>query len=128
MRFEMKENGFETSVEFGTLQISGNEKYGFRPYQLMVSSIAVCGGGVLRKVLEKQRMTVHHMTVDADVTRDEAQANKITKIHLHYIIQGEGLVESKVEKAVVLAQKNCPMAQSVIDAIELTETFAIENK
>ncbi|MFA9558625.1 OsmC family protein [Evansella sp. AB-rgal1] len=125
MKFQMKENGFETSFEYGTLQISGNEEYGFRPYQLMVSSIAVCGGGVLRKVLEKQRMTVNDMTVDADVTREPEAANKITKIHLHYTITGDNLVESKVEKAVALAQKNCPMAQTVIDSIELTESFSI---
>ncbi|MDQ0253957.1 putative OsmC-like protein [Evansella vedderi] len=122
----MKENGFETNFEYGTLQVSGNEEYGFRPYQLMVSAIAVCSGGVLRKVLEKQRMTIYHMTVDADVTRDPDAANKLTKIHLHYTISGENLNEAKIEKAVVLAQKNCPMAQTVIDSIELTETFTIQ--
>ncbi|MDG5786120.1 OsmC family protein [Evansella sp. AB-P1] len=126
MKFHMKENGFETSFEYGTIQISGNEEYGFRPYQLMVSSVAVCGGGVLRKVLEKQRMKVSDMTVDADVTRDPDAANKITKIHLHYTISGEDLNEAKVEKAVALAQKNCPMAQSVIGAIELTESFSLK--
>ncbi|MBU9722898.1 MULTISPECIES: OsmC family protein [Bacillaceae] len=125
MKFQMKENGFETTFEYGTIQISGNEEYGFRPYQLMVSSIAVCGGGVLRKILEKKRMTVTDMTVDADVTRDPESANKITKIHLHYTISGEGLSEDKVEKAMVLAQKNCPMAQTVIDSVELTESFTI---
>lgn len=125
MKFQMKENGFETEVEFGTLQVSGNEHYGFRPYQLMVSSIAVCGGGVLRKVLEKQRMAVTDMTVDADVERNPDEANKITKIHLHYTITGENLNEAKVEKAVELARKNCPMAQTVIGAVELTESFSI---
>ncbi|UCZ54062.1 OsmC family protein [Bacillus shivajii] len=125
MKFQMKENGFETIVEYGTLQISGNEEYGYRPYQLMVGSIAVCGGGVLRKVLEKQRMTVSDMTIDADVERNPDEANKITKIHLHYNINGEGLKEAKVEKAVELARKNCPMAQTIIGAVELTESFSI---
>ncbi|ADU29077.1 OsmC family protein [Evansella cellulosilytica] len=125
MKFHMKENGFETTFEYGTLQISGNEEYGFRPYQLMVSSVAVCGGGVLRKVLEKQRMNVKDITVEANVTRDPDAANKITKIHLHYTIDGENLNEAKIEKAMVLAQKNCPMAQTIIDSVELTESFTL---
>ena len=49
MEFTMKENGFSTSFEYGESDISGNEQYGFRPYQLLVSSIAVCSGGVLEK-------------------------------------------------------------------------------
>lgn len=53
MKFEMTEHGFVTETEFGTLEISSNEEKGFRPYQLMVSSIAACTGGVMRKILEK---------------------------------------------------------------------------
>ena len=125
MKFNLKENRFEADFEYGNLHISGNEEYGFRPFQLMVSSIAVCSGGVLKKVLEKQRMKVSDMKVEADVTRNPDEANRLTKIHLHYTITGENLNEAKIEKAVVLAQKNCPMAQTVIGSVELTESFTI---
>lgn len=100
-------------------------KDGFRPYQLMVSSVAVCGGGVLRKVLEKQRMKINDLTVEADVERNPEEANRLTKIHLHYTISGENLNEKKIEKAMELAQKNCPMAQTIIASVELTESFEI---
>ncbi|WP_147804067.1 OsmC family protein [Alkalicoccus halolimnae] len=125
MDFTWQGDYFETDLEYGTLRISGNEENGFRPFQLMVSSIAVCSTSVLRQILEKQRMTVSDIQAHADVTRDESRANRISSIALHYKIKGEGLSEKKVEKAVALAQKNCAMAQTVIGAVNLTETFEI---
>ncbi|MCR6097346.1 OsmC family protein [Salipaludibacillus agaradhaerens] len=120
-----QDEAFETDFEFGKLTVSGNEEKGFRPFQLMVSSIAVCSASVLRKVLTKQRMVVHDIQVEADVTRDPARANRLSAIKLHYVIQGDGLTEEKVEKAVQLAAKNCPMAQTVSDTIAITETFEL---
>jgi putative redox protein len=125
MEFKMKEVGFKTEFEYGELHIAGDEAYGFRPYQLLVSSIAVCSGGVLRKVLEKKRLHVEDMAIRADVTRNENEANRIEKIHLHFIIKGENLNQEKVAKSLEVARKNCPMVRSVEGSIEITETFEL---
>ncbi|WNB91625.1 OsmC family protein [Bacillus sp. NEB1478] len=125
MQFKMRENGFETTFEYGTLQISGNEEYGFRPFQLLVSSVAVCSGGVLRKVLERMRLRFDNIEVSAEVKRDEKEANRVTHIHLHFTIEGDQLSKEKVEKALVVTRKNCSMVQSVKDSIEITESFEI---
>jgi uncharacterized OsmC-like protein len=127
MNFKMKENGFETTFEYGTLQISGNADYGYRPYQLLVSSVAVCSGGVLRKVLERMRLPFDDIQVSAEVKRDEKEANKVTHIHLHFTIAGKELPNEKVEKALVVTRKNCSMVQSVKDSIEITESFEIKS-
>ncbi|SDN74149.1 OsmC family protein [Alkalicoccus daliensis] len=126
MEFTWKGDYFETEFEYGTLRISGQEEHGFRPFQLMVTSIAVCSASVLRQVMEKQRMNVKDIRVNADVTRDEKKANRISAIALHYIIEGEALKEQKVEKAVALAAKNCPMAQTVEGVVTITETFELK--
>ncbi|QQE74320.1 OsmC family protein [Brevibacillus composti] len=128
MEFHSKENGFVGQFAYGELHVSGDEQYGFRPFQLLVSSIAVCSGGVLRKVLEKMRMPCTDMKVTAEVERNEEQANRIEKIHLHFVVIGEALEEEKVRKAVDLARKNCPMAQSVEGSIVLTESFEIVSR
>jgi len=127
MEFNMKEEaGFTTNLPYGELHIAGDEEYGFRPYQLMVSSIAVCSGGVLRKILEKKRIAFSDLRIQAGVTRNDEKAGRIEKIHLHYIITGEELPLDKIEKSIELARKNCSMLQSVIDSIEVTETFEIK--
>lgn len=125
MEYIMKENAFTAQFEYGELDISGDEKYGFRPFQLMVSSIAVCSGGVLRKVLTKMRIPYEDIHLKASVERNEAEANRIEKIHVHFLIKGKDLNAAKIEKALELTRKNCPMVQSVKDSIEIIETFEL---
>ncbi|APH06347.1 OsmC family protein [Bacillus weihaiensis] len=126
MEFKMKKDvGFTTTTEYGELHVAGDEAYGFRPFQLMVASIAVCSGGVLRKILEKKRIQIEDMTIDTKVDRIEEEANRIEKIYIHYRIKGENLNENKIKQSIELASKNCPMAQSVKGSIEIEETFEL---
>jgi uncharacterized OsmC-like protein len=125
MEFKMKEGGFYSEFPYGRLDVSGNEEYGFRPYQLMVSSIAVCSGGVLRKILEKMRMEFEDIHITGDAERNKEKADRIEKISLHFRIKGKDLNESKIEKAMELTKKNCSMVQSVIGSIVVEETFEI---
>ncbi|KKB40362.1 OsmC family protein [Bacillus thermotolerans] len=123
MKFQMKEGGFTTEFPYGRLDVSSDEAYGFRPYQLMVASIAVCSGGVLRKILAKQRMEVEDIQIEANVERNKEEADRIEKIEVHFLIKGKNLKEEKLKKAMDLTRKNCSMVQSVVPAIEVIETF-----
>ncbi|MRX73658.1 OsmC family peroxiredoxin [Bacillus lacus] len=125
MEFMLDGEGFKTELEYGELHISGNENHGFRPYQLMVSSIAVCSGGVLKKILEKKRMTVSDLRISTEVVRNKEKANAIEVIHLHYKITGKNLDESKVAQSIKIASRNCPIARSVEGSIMIHETFEI---
>lgn len=125
MEFYMQENSFTTKTEFGDLQISGNADHGFRPYQLLVSSIAVCSGGVLRKVMEKRRQTVKDIRIKADVKRSEQGANEVQEIHLHFIVDAENVTETQMKKNLEWTRKNCSMVQSVKDSIYIIETFEL---
>jgi putative redox protein len=126
MEFKMKPDvGFFTETEFGRLDVAGDDQYGFRPYQLLVSSVAVCSGGVLRKVLEKMRMDIEDIHIKADAERVEEEANRVSKITVHFRIAGKNLDEKKIEKAMALTRKNCSMVQSVVGSIEVEETFEI---
>ena len=126
MEFKMKEEtGFYTELEFGRLDVAGDEEYGFRPYQLLVSSVAVCSGGVLRKILKKMRLVVKDIGISAEAVRNEAEADRIEKISIHFKLYGSSLPEKKIEKALELTRKNCSMVQSVIGSIEVVETYEI---
>lgn len=125
MKFRMKEGGFTTDLPYGQLDVSGDEQYGFRPYQLLTASIAVCSGGVLRKILEKKRMQVEDIEINTNVHRNEQEASRVEKVEIHFIIKGQELSEGHIKKAMELTRKNCSMVQSVIPAIEVVETFEI---
>ena len=123
----MNEHGFQSSFEFGELNVSGQSDYGYRPFQLMISSIVGCSGGVLRNILEKMRLSYEDITIEADVTRNKEVANRIGKIHLIYTIDGEDIPQKKAEKAIELTRKNCAMIQSVVEGIEITEEVRLNS-
>lgn len=118
----------ETELAFGTLHISSNEEIGFRPFQLLVSSIVGCSGGLLKTILEKKKIQYDSIEMDVKVERNPEEANKITKIALHFIVYGENLKEETLQKSLNLAMKNCSMAQSVKGAIEIVETIEKREK
>lgn len=125
MEFKMEEHGFVTHVEFGELHVSGNGDQGFRPYQLMVSSIVGCSAGILRKVLSKMRMEVEELKVSVRVKRNPEAANRIEEMDLHFILQGREIPLEKVKKALEVTRKNCAMIQSVQDSIQIRESFEV---
>lgn len=123
--FNMKEHGYNMQTEFGELSISPDSEYGFRPFQLMIASIAGCSSTALKIVLTKMRIDFKDIKVSAKAERNKAKANRIEKIHLHFVIKGENLRQEKIEKAGAVARKNCGMIQSVQDSIQVTESFEI---
>ena len=125
LNFSLNETGYSAEFEFGKLTVSGDETAGFRPYQLMIASIAGCSGGVLRKILKKQRLEIQDIQIDVRVTRSDSQVKRIESIHMHFIISGANLNETKIGKAASLARKYCSMVQSVRGCITITESFEV---
>lgn len=125
MELKKEERGFVTETAYGSLHVSSDEQQGFRPFQLMATSVAGCSAIVLNKVMAKMRMPCDDIKVSVQVERNEAEANRIERIQLHFVICGQNLKKDKVERAMALARKNCPMVQSVKNSIDVTETFEI---
>lgn len=126
MKFSMGEKGFYTEFPYGRLDVSGDVSEGFTPYQLLIASIAVCSGIVLRKVLEKMRISFNDISIDVEVERNEEPPRKIERVHLHFTIVGQEIDERKIRKALALVEKNCTIAQSIHGAIEIETTYEIK--
>lgn len=125
MKFSMTENGFSGDLPYGELNVSTNEEFGFRPYQLLVASIAVCSGGIIRKILEKKRMPAEDIQVDVkEIVRIDEEAGRVAKVHLHLIIKGE-IDPSKMQGILELTHKNCSMVRSVENSMEVVETYEL---
>lgn len=126
MKFTLAKSGaFRSNFEFGELSISGNSDIGYCPVQLLVSSIAGCSGDVFRKVLDKKRISYNGIEIEAFIERNEKEANKVTKIELHFIVDGKNLNLEQLQKSLNVAMKNCAIAQSVKGAIIIEETVDI---
>lgn len=125
MKFSMTENGFLGDLPFGELKVSSNEEFGFRPYQLLAASLAVCSGGIVRKVLEKKRMPADDIQVEVkEIVRIDEEAGRVAKVHLHFTIKGE-IDRSKMDQVMELTHKNCSMVRSVENSIQVIETYEV---
>lgn len=126
MKYRWTDNGaLVTELDFGTLTISGNSELGFRPFQLLVSSVAGCSGLVFKRILEKKRIAYERMEIEAEVEREKEGVSRIKKITLHFTVTGSHLDQEQVEKALAIATKNCSMVQSVKGAIDVVETVTV---
>lgn len=123
MDFSMTEHGFTTETKYGTLHISSDEEQGFRPYQLMTASLAVCSGGVLKKIMQKQRMDVQDIKIRTSVERRGTEADEIMKVSIHFIVDSLHQNDKKMHKNMELTRKYCSMVQSVKDSIQVEETY-----
>ncbi|MCY8027744.1 OsmC family protein [Bacillus sonorensis] len=125
MEIKSNQSGFFADFDYGRLDISTGENTGFRPCQLMIASIAACSGAVFRRILEKKRLHLEDLTIKAKEERLPEEANRIKSIHFHFILKGKGLRTETIEKALQAAMKNCAMAKSVENSIDMKKTFDI---
>src|SRR5690625_1445762 len=127
LKYKFYENHIESEFEHGTLTIAKSNEYGFRPYQLLVSSIASCSGLVFQQIIQKQRIELHEITIEAEVERNEDKANRVEKIVLTFHIKGHDLDEQKMQRNLEISRKHCSMIQSVEESIVIEEKLFITN-
>lgn len=127
LKYVFNENNFEANFKSGRLHISGDEEYGIRPFQLLVSSIASCSGLVFSKILSKQRIAFESLEIEAEVERNPDLANKIEKISLFFKVTGKDLNEKRLLKNLSISRKNCSMVRSVEESILIEENLEIIN-
>ncbi|WP_369901051.1 OsmC family protein [Bacillus manliponensis] len=123
MKLTSKQNDIQVNLSNGVLHI-GKEK-GYTPLELLVASIAGCSAIVFQTILEKKRVSYESLTIDTSVRKSETLPNPVEAVHLHYKIQTDCITKQQLEKVLVLAVKNCTIAQSVKDSIEITETIEL---
>ena len=86
----------------------GGRNLGVRPMELMLMSVGACSAVDVVHILKKGRHAVADVQVEVKGERAETEPKVFTKIHLHFIVSGQGLAASTVERAVKLsAEKYC---------------------
>jgi len=124
MRFTIDKDGVIGHLGFDQLQISTNEKVGFRPFELFVSSLIGCSGMLLEKILVKKRHAYKNIEMEVSAVRNPDQANRIEQITIIAYVQSEKIISPQQgEQLAALVVRNCGMIQSVIESIDITFTI-----
>lgn len=125
MKFQIGKDKIEAQLGFDQMTISGDSSKGYRPVELLVSSLASCSGAVFRTILEKQRISFTQITIEADVKRVEQEANRVEEITLHFNLWGENLNEERLKRNLRIVRRNCGMMRSVEKSIIIKETITV---
>jgi len=121
MKFIVDNEKINGELQFSSISISPNESYGYRPYELFISSIVGCSGSLLRNILKKQRYTFELIEMEVTTERNPNHANRIEKLSIFSQVRCDQLIETKqAEKLANLVIKNCGMIQSINQSIEIS--------
>ena len=105
---------------------SGGENQGMRPMELILLGIGGCTSYDVVTILKKSRQAVNGCEAHITAQRADSIPKVFTKIHIRFVIDGEGLDEGTVERAIKLsAEKYCSASIMLNKSVEITHDFTI---
>ena len=109
----------------GPPELGGLDK-GTRPMEMLLLGLGGCSAFDVVHMLRKGRVKFTDCEVQVEAER-AAQAPKVfTRIHLHFVISGKEVPESKVRRAVQLsAEKYCSASIMFCQVARVTHDFEI---
>ena len=116
MTFEgTSDSGFK--VPLGTVPAVGGDDDGFRPLELLAIGLAGCTAMDVMSILTKKKQAVRDFEVKVHAERAEEHPKVFTHLTIEYVVSGQNIDRSAVERAVELSEtKYCP-AQAMFKKI-----------
>jgi putative redox protein len=107
--------------------LSGQDNgIGVAPSQMLLIALASCSAVDVVEILKKKRKKLTMLEVTANGEQDPDPPWAYRKIHVKYLLSGEGLTEKSVEQAIHLSQeKYCSVAATVRGVAQITTEYRI---
>ncbi len=83
----------------------GGKDLGPRPMELVLMGTGACSAIDVVHILRKARQPITDCVVEVEAERAPEDPKVFTKIHLHYIVTGQGLAPAQVERAIKLSKE-----------------------
>jgi len=106
----------------------GGHDGGSRPKELLLMALGGCTASDVVSILKKKRAPVER--VDIHLTADQADEHPqvFTKIHVEYVVFGDGIKPADVERAIELSEtKYCSVSAMLRPAIEITHSYRLQS-
>ncbi len=120
------ESGSGHSVVMDGPPDSGGRDTGIRPMEMLLIGMGGCTAFDVMLILGKARQPVTDCVVEIEAERADTVPKVFTRIHVHFVVSGDGLSARQVERAVQLsAEKYCSASIMLGKAAEITHDFEI---
>lgn len=122
------ESGSGHSVVMDGPSEHGGRNMGIRPMEMLLLGLGGCSSFDVLGILKKTRQNVRDCNVEIEAQRADGVPAVFTKIHLHFVVNGENLKEPQVKKAVELSAEKYCSASIMLEAagVEITHSYVIE--
>ncbi len=105
---------------------SGGRDLGIRPMEMILIGMGGCTAFDVLHILKRARQPVTDCVAELEAERAEQPPRVFTRIHVHFIVSGDGLSEKQVARAVQLsAEKYCSASIMLSKAVEISHDFEI---
>ena len=103
-----------------------DENFGMKPSELILSSLAGCAAFDVVNILTKKQTPLSHLEVQVSAEQDENPPWPFRKIHMKFLLIGEGLTEKNVQQAIRLSEeKYCSVAATLRGVADISTSFEI---
>lgn len=105
----------------------GGRNLGIRPMEMLLLGMGGCTAFDVIHILKKSRQLVTDCYAELEAARADEDPKVFTRIHVHFVVTGDGLSEKHVERAVTLsAEKYCSASIMLANGgVEITHDFEI---
>jgi putative redox protein len=105
---------------------SGGQNLGIRPMEMLLVGMGGCTAYDVVHILRKGRQPVERCEVVLHAERADTDPKVFTRIHAHFRVEGNGLNEAAVQRAVELsAEKYCSAAIMLGKTASMSHDFEI---
>jgi putative redox protein len=112
------------SPDVPSVIIDGDNIAGPGPMLTLLLATAACSGSDVVVILQKMRVQLRELRIEAAGTRREEEPRRYVALHLDYRVAGEGLDQAKARRAIDLSlEKYCSVVHSL--APDLAITYAL---
>ena len=106
---------------------NGGRNIGMRPMEMLLIGMGACTAFDVVTILKKSRQPIVDCVAEITAERADEIPKVFTKIHVHFVITGNNLNETQVERAVKLsAEKYCSASIMLSKSVEITHDFEIK--
>ena len=101
---------------------------GMKPAELLLVALGGCTAYDVVTILEKKRQPLAGLEIIVTGQQDADPPWAYRKIHVEYVLRGQGLSEQAVAQAIELSEeKYCSVSATVKGMAEITTSYRIEN-
>lgn len=111
----IREGSVSAETSGGQLEMSGGKP---SPVDHLIGSLLGCTGLTLRRILEKRRIQVEDLELEAEVSINE-DPYRIERIHVDIGVRASGLNSHSLDSALELTEKYCPVHLALAPGVSL---------